>query len=81
MKTTHELTFSKTCPLNDSIDNYKLTVETDRMVKVEDILAAIAALPEKEYQEKLTEQLARRLEGCRIEVMGYHSGVKTTCKV
>ncbi len=81
MKIIHELTFSRTCPVNDSKDNYTLTVETDRLVKVEDILAAVTALPEKEFQEELTEQLARSLDGCRIEIVGYHSGVKTTCLV
>ena len=79
MKVTHELTFTRTCPVNDSIDNYYLTVETDRLVKVEDILAAVDSLPEKEFQETLLFCLGRKLEGCRITIVGYHSGVKTTC--
>ena len=48
-------------PVSRSIDSYTLTVETDGLVKVEDILKAIEVLPQKEFQEELTEQLARSL--------------------
>lgn len=79
MHVTHELTFARTCPVNDALDRYELRVETNRMVKVEDILAAIEALPEKAYQEELTLKLAAQL-GCVVTTVGYHSGIKTTCR-
>lgn len=79
MLVTHELTFARRCPVNDAQDLYELRVETSRTVAVEDILASVAALPEKAFQEEITVMLAARL-GCRITTTGYHSGVKTTCQ-
>jgi len=78
MRVTHELTFNRQCPVDDAQDRYELCVETTRTVKVEDILAAIEALPEKAFQEEITAALAAKL-GCRVTTVGYHSGVKTTC--
>jgi len=78
MRVTHELTFHRQCPVDDALDHYELCVETTRTVKVEDILAAIEALPEKAFQEDITIALAAKL-GCRVTTIGYHSGIKTTC--
>jgi hypothetical protein len=80
MKVTHEMTFARRCPVDDALDHYELCVETTRTVKVEDILAAIEALPEKSFQEEITAALAAKL-GCSVTTVGYHSGVKTTCVV
>lgn len=80
MNVTHELTFARRCPVNDALDRYELRVETTRLVKVEDILAAVDALPEKAFQEDITTTLAAKL-GCQVTTIGYHSGVKTTCSV
>jgi hypothetical protein len=77
MKVTHEMTFARRCPVDDALDQYELRVETTRTVKVEDILAAIEALPEKAFQEDITTTLAAKL-GCSVTTVGYHSGVKTT---
>lgn len=78
MRVTHETTLARRCPVNDALDLYQLRVETNRTLKVEDILAAIEALPEKAFQEELTETLAAKL-GCVVTTTGYHSGIKTTC--
>ncbi len=78
MKAVHELTFARRCPVNDAQDLYDLRIEATRVVKVEDILAAVAALPEKAFQEEITVELAAKL-GCRVTTIGHHSGVKTTC--
>ena len=43
------------------------------MVKVEDILAAVASLPDPLFQEEITQSLAAAL-GCVVTTTGYHSG-------
>ncbi len=78
MNTTHQLTVRRRCPVDDAYDVYEVTIETYKMIEVERILGAIAALPEKLFQEDLTQQLATAL-GCTVRTVGYHSGVKTTC--
>lgn len=78
MNVVHELKFSRRCPVDDAKDNYELRVETTELLKVEDILAAIAALPDKAFQEEITTTLAGKLD-CRVTTIGFHKGVKTTC--
>lgn len=78
MLTIHEMAFSRSCPVNDGIDHYNLTISTTKLVKVEDILAAVEKLPAKAFQEHLTSALASML-GVRVTTVGHHSGVKTTC--
>lgn len=79
MKVTHELRFSRKCPIDESTDFYDLKVETEGIIKVEAILEAVASLPDKEFQEVLTASLAAKLR-CRVTTIGHHSGVKTTCE-
>jgi hypothetical protein len=79
MITVHELKIARRCPVDDTQDLYEVSVETVRLLKVEDILAAIQALPEKAFQEEITTLLAARL-GCCVVTTGYHSGVKTICR-
>lgn len=75
----HELTAQCTCPVDNGPDTYAVRIETGRVVKVENILAAVAALrTETIFQEEFTERLARQL-GARVTTVGYHSGVRTTC--
>jgi hypothetical protein len=76
----HALTISRTCPVDDAHDIYDVFVETARTVKVEDILAAAAALPDRIYQEELTTILAAKLN-CTVTTIGFHKGVKTICRV
>jgi hypothetical protein len=78
MRVIHETTFVRRCPVDDAQDRYELRVETAHLVKVENILAAIEALPEKAFQEDITLALAAKL-GCRVTTIGNHSGVRTTC--
>lgn len=79
MEATHEMNFARQCPVNErQQDIYHLKVETDRLIQVETILAAVEALPEKAYQEEITTHLAQKLM-CRVTTIGHHSGVKTTC--
>jgi len=78
VKVIHEWSFRRRCPVDDALDRYDLRVEANDMVKVEDIVAAVEALPKKAFQEELTQILAAKL-GCIVTTIGHHSGIKTTC--
>lgn len=78
MLVKHELTVYGTCPVNGARDTYHVIVEANRILQVEAILNAVDALPEKAFQEELTQILASQLEA-KITTIGFHSGVKTTC--
>ena len=77
MKIKHELTHFAQCP-HGGEDCYTITVKTDRLLPVEDILAALKEMPQPIYQEDLTRQLAERVRA-RVKTVGLHSGVETTC--
>lgn len=78
MMVTHETTIQAKCPVDEGEDHYVVMFETQRIIKVEDISAAIEALTKSPvFQEQLTIDLARRL-GARVTTVGYHSGFKTT---
>jgi len=80
MLTTHEFVATCTCPVDSGPDTYEVMVETQIDIPVESILAATAALKdEKLYQEEFTRHLARQL-GARVTTVGWHSGVRTTCR-
>lgn len=74
----HELTMHCTCPVNGARDSYQVIVEANRVVKVEDIIAAVRSMPDRMFQEDITQALAAELD-CGVTTIGYHSGVKTTC--
>lgn len=80
MITIYRYKFCRKCPVDDAFDNYKAKFKANRIIKAEDILAAIDALPEKIFQEDLTAELACRLQ-CKVKTVGHHKGVKVTCKV
>jgi galactitol-specific phosphotransferase system IIB component len=80
MLVTHEVQVYGSCPVDGKTDTYDVTVTTRKVIKVEDILAAIHAINWPIFQEEMTQQLADSL-GCRIRSIGYHSGIKTTCEV
>ncbi len=77
MLAEHTLTVVGKCPVAECPDVYEVTVRTDRVVMVEDILAAVKDLTaDQRTQEDLTDKLAFRLL-CEVETVGVHSGVKT----
>lgn len=83
MRAKHTLQIKAKCPVNGKIDKYTLEVTTNRLVKVEDIMAIIKEETSGDpvFQEELTEQLALRLK-CKVKTIGTHSGVETmvVCK-
>lgn len=78
MRVEHCLTIFSLCPIDGRRDVYKMIVRTQRMIRVEDILAAVEAATKKPvFQEDLTEHLAKAI-GCEIETQGWHGEVQTT---
>lgn len=77
MRVEHTLTAVGRCPVDGCPDVYEVTVRTDRVVMVEDILAAVRDLTSApRTQEAFTADLATRL-GCEVETRGAHSAVST----
>lgn len=73
---TYELSIRAMCPSDNLPDWYEMRVESNRLILVEDVLAAVKDLGAI-YQEDLTRQIARRL-GAKVTTVGYHYGVKVT---
>lgn len=78
MRVEHRLTVFSRCPVDARRDIYTVFVRTNRIVKVEDILEAIADnTKEPVFQEALTRRLADAI-GCEVETQGWHGEVFTT---
>jgi GTP cyclohydrolase I len=78
MRVEHRFQTSVRCPVNGARNCYAVAVRTDRLVMVEDILAAADQLAKgPSYQEDFTRQLAEVLN-CQVETRGVHSAVETT---
>lgn len=77
MKVQHRLQMKAICPVDQRPDCYEMLVRAQRLVKVEDILTAVAKVTtEATYQEDLTQALSREL-AAEVETRGWHSGVET----
>lgn len=79
MRVTHEFVHHATCPVDGAFDRYEITVEVERLLKVESIIEAIGRLPKTLFQEQMTQTLAHEL-GAKVTSIGFHSGIKTTCR-
>ncbi len=80
MKVKHCLDIQAKCPANGATDTYRMTVVVDRLVMVEDILAAVEKVTaEPIYQEHLTVKLAHEL-GAHVSTSGTHGKVFTECE-
>ena len=76
----HRITVRSVCPVDGSEDVYNCIVALDRVVPVEEIIAAVEAeTREPRFQEDITRSLAKRLDG-EVVTHGIHSGVYTTCR-
>lgn len=78
MKATHVLSAIAPCPSGlQEHDYYRIEVEADRMIRVEEIEAAVDELTtEPVFQEDLTEALADRL-GAVVRTLGKHNKTLT----
>lgn len=82
MNVTHSFPLAAKCPSGLTVqDVYEVQVVTDRMIAVEDILAAADELANGEpiYQEDLTAALADRI-GATVRTIGAHGVVTTTAE-
>lgn len=65
------------CPVDGTLDVYRVKIESPTIIKVEAINEAVAALREQKiFQEDLTATLAKSL-GASVRTEGSHSGVFT----
>jgi hypothetical protein len=82
MKVKHELMIKARCPVDGTTDEYECTVETEYLIKVEDILEKAKRFLTIEngiYQEDVCGVLAGELGGdATVTLVGTHSGVTTT---
>ena len=77
MRVTHSLEIKSICPVDNKPDVCKCVITTERIIPVEDILAAAKEVEDtKAYQENICQELHRRLS-CQVRLVGYHSGVRT----
>ena len=80
MLNTYTLSVTAVCPVDMLPDVYRLRVRANRVIPVEDILAAVEkATKAPAYQEAITQALHRAL-ACEVATAGWHSGVKTVCR-
>lgn len=76
----HRVTLTAKCPKDGSDDHYNTLITVNRVLPVEDILAAAESLAQEPiFQEDLTRQLAFGL-AAEVTTHGIHSGVYTTCR-
>lgn len=80
MKVKHELIITAQCPVDESSDEYECIVETECLIKVEDILRVCQSLSGKKiFQEQLCCEIAKGIGGdSYVTLIGTHSSVKTT---
>lgn len=72
----HKTTITATCP-HGPVDVYEAEFETDRLIPVEVIQAAIDSFTKSPvYQESLTCQLSKCLL-CRVTLKGTHGAFET----
>lgn len=74
---TYSLRAVALCPNDGAAITYKITVASDTMLPVEDIIAAVEDLPSPIYQEDLTAKLAIALQR-PVRVEASHQGVLVT---
>ena len=66
-------TFTVDCPLRPCGIIYRLKIETDKMIFVEDIMSACHKI-EKGFHEEIADMLHTQLGGHQV-IKGYHHGV------
>lgn len=79
MTATYQTRFTAQCPVDGTTDIYDLTVVSEQMIPVEEILEAIKdSTQHLVFQEEIHGNLSARLPDASITIVGTHSGVLTT---
>jgi hypothetical protein len=82
VQNSYEIQVRGQCPVNPTdTDVYAFHIESEVLIEVEKIVAFFAANAGKSqvFQEVLTQTCAVAL-GARVTSIGWHSGVKVTCR-
>jgi len=82
VKNSYEIEVRAQCPVVPTdTDLYHFTIESQSIIQVEQIVAFFKkhAGKKKVFQEALTQHCAVAL-GAQVTSVGYHSGVKVTCR-
>jgi hypothetical protein len=66
--------FFALCPANDKRIDYALEITSDSTILVEDIIAAVSALPTAGYHEDIADILRMNLPGRQV-IRAHHHGV------
>jgi hypothetical protein len=73
----YSLTAYAKCPANGAKDIYRVTFTVNRMIQVEELVAACAEYKDIAiFQEELTEKLAEKFS-CSVRTIGHHGTVQT----
>ena len=75
---TYETTHRATCPNGKLIDTYEIKITSHNTLIVEDLMEILANSPKEIYQEDLADHLRAKI-GAKVEVIGWHYGIKITC--
>lgn len=79
--TTHRTVLAAICPVDQTVDHYRVVIETADVVQVERIIAELVALDRAVmFQEEIAARLADRL-CCTVTLTGTHSGITTITRV
>lgn len=70
----YSTTFMAKCPVNDQIIRYALSIEAPGRILVEEIIAAVDALPMAGFHEDIADALVKTLPG-RHTLIAHHHGV------
>lgn len=77
----YKIEFTAKCPNNSMVvDKYKLTLKTENLIQVEEIIAYVEMLQrESVFQEDLTKKIAEHFN-CTAKIIGWHFNVKVVSK-
>jgi hypothetical protein len=74
----YEITHRAACPNGKLIDTYQIKIASHNTIIVEDLIELLKDAPKQIYQEDLADYLRAKL-GAKVEVIGWHYGIKITC--
>jgi len=74
----YETMHRASCPNGNLTDTYQIKITSHDCIMVENIKDLLFKCEGKIYQESLADYLRAQL-GAKIEIIGWHHGVKVTC--
>jgi len=74
----YETTHRAACPNGKLIDTYQIKIISHNTIIVEDLIELLKDAPKQMYQEYLADYIRANV-GAKIEIIGWHYGIKITC--